>query len=386
MPYPADLQLVTVHGTIESSSAVSGQISFRRDVTLAGSSIIPPRLEYAEVVAGDFTIQLPAGNDPDWTPAGWPYTVEIVSAAGIVHGTMELDYLVTAVELDDVLVVDGAVVGSGDTYVPLSQRAAANGVATLDGTTKVPVAQIPAIPISGVTDLTTQLDSKLDIPVEPYIDASDIANLVSIDTLNESQSDQDDAVTALLAPINVGLTGFVKATDHGLAGWTFDPAGIQASTVLATAGLSYVARIRCLTSVITGVRFHFVAGGASLTAGQCFASVHNDAGAQLGAGAITADQAANWATGGDKLCPLTVAQGATAGAWYRVRWWFNGTTGPQMSRGCSSSPAATNWGIPTPAGPFRFSTADSGLTTAASAPEQLGTQTGFGIAYLVGLY
>lgn len=379
MPYPADLQLVTVHGTIESSSAVSGQARFDRAVTLLGSSTIPPRPEYAEVVAGDFTIQLPACNDPDWTPVDWAYTVEIVSAAGIVHGTMELDYLVTSVELDDVLVVDGAVAGAGETYIPLSQRAAANGVATLDGTIHVPVAQIPVIEISGVNDLGPQLDGKLNIPVEPYIDASDIANLVSTETLTESQAIQDTSISAL----NITATGAPKATDHGLVGWTFDPAMVQAGLLLPTAGLAHVARIRALSSTVTNILFHFTVAGSGLTSGQCFAALYNDAGAILGAGAITDDQATNWQTGGLRTCALTVAQGVTPGAFYRVLWWYNGTTAPTVSRAVNSSSAILNAGMTAPT--LRYSSANTGLTNAASVPANIGTQTGTATAWWVGL-
>lgn len=172
-----------------------------------------------------------------------------------------------------------------------------------------------------------------------------------------------------------------RPTDQNLAGWSFDPALVQAGTILPTAGLANVARIRVLTSTITNIHFHFTVAGSGLTAGQCFAALYNDGGALLGAGAVTADQAANWASGGYKTCPLSVAQGVTPNAWYKVLWWYNGTTAPTLSRAVNSSSAILNAGLAAPT--LRYASADAGLTTAA--PANIGTQTGTATAWWVGV-
>lgn len=169
--------------------------------------------------------------------------------------------------------------------------------------------------------------------------------------------------------------------DHNLVGWTFDPIGVQAGTILGVAGVSHVVRIRAMSTSVTNILLHLTAGGTALTAGQCFASLHTDAGALL---ASTADQATAWASGGMKTMALTGGPVAvTRGAWYKVRWWFNGTTGPTISRGVNSSTAILNVGLA--AASSRYATADTGLTTAALAPTTIGTLTGGSTGWWVGL-
>lgn len=373
MPFPAGLQLVSVHCAFDTLplGGASGRVRFECPYTLVGStdnSIVAPFTVSANLDAdGDATVSLPATNDPQWTPTGWAYTVTATVGGVPITGTLQLDYQTATVELADLLQVDGAAV-TGSTYIPLSQKGVASGVASLDASTKVPVAQIPAIAISGVTDLSTQLDSKLNIPVQPYLDADDIANLVSEETLTET----------LVPYARYTQLGIVRATDHGLAGWTFDPIQVQAGTLLPTAGLSHVVRFRAVGSLVTNILFHFTVAGSSLTAGQCFASLHTDAGVQLG---ITADQATNWQTGGLRTCALTVPQAVTPGEWYKIRWWYNGTTAPTLSRGVNSSSAIVNAGLSAPN--FRFGTADSGLTT--TGPTTIGTITGAATAWWVGV-
>lgn len=360
MPYPAGLPTITVTGAFAKEGTVSaGTVTFYSYKWLIGptdDALISPFSQSVDLDgSGEFTVPLPPCNHPNWGPLGWSYRVRIAVDGDIGWGSALIPYNAPGltVDLADVINMDDATPTPGTNYVLLASRGAPGGVASLDGMALVPVAQLPDIPLGGVTDLEAILDA------------------------------QDDLINAN----SVGLKGFVSPTDHGLSGWSFDPAGIQGGFVLNTPGLSYVVRVRCLAPVINGVRFHFVNPGSGLTAGQCFASVHNEAGAQLGDGAITADQSTYWATGGDKACPLLVPQGATPGANYLVRFWYNGSTGPQLSRGCNSAAAATNWGIPaTVGGPFRFGTADAGMTTAPAGAPTLGPRTGFGTALLVGLY
>lgn len=133
MPYPAGLTLVTVTGRVPT--ATSGQASFIRPYTLVGAAdnaMVPPETKYASLNAsGEFTIALPATSDPGWIPVGSPYLVEILSSAGIIRGTVLLSHLTTAVELADLLQVDGSVT-VGTSYIALSARGVALGVAALD--------------------------------------------------------------------------------------------------------------------------------------------------------------------------------------------------------------------------------------------------------------
>lgn len=183
------------------------------------------------------------------------------------------------------------------------------------------------------------------------------------------------------------IPGIVSAADHGLTGWTFDPALIQAGTILPTAGLLEVVRVRTSAAAVTNIEMYVTAGGSSLTSGQCLAAIYNDAGALLGAGAVTASAhgtgATGWGDAGRKVLPLTVAQAVTAGSWIRVAFYAN-TAGtlPTFARGAAvSSGAAVNAGLSAPG--LRYSTADTGLTTAM--PANIGSQTALGTAWWVGV-
>lgn len=345
MPFPAGLQLVSVHGRLDTlpSGGAAGTVRFECPYTLVGAtdnSIVAPFWVSAGLDAsGEFTISLPATNDPQWTPQGWAYSVRINVGVATITGTLQLDYQTTSVELADLLQVDGAAT-AGTTYATLAQLTAVDADVT-----------------AAEADIATL--------------ETDVATLTS-------------GLATATATASLASAGYVKATDHTtLAGWTFDPAMVQAGTILPTAGLANVARIRVLGNTVTNIHFHFTVAGSGLTAGQCFAALYNDAGALLGAGAITGDQAANWASGGFKTCALSVAQGVTPYAFYRVLWWANGSTMPTLSRAVNSSSAILNAGMTAPT--LRYSSADTGLTTAASVPANIGAQTGTATAWWVGV-
>lgn len=184
----------------------------------------------------------------------------------------------------------------------------------------------------------------------------------------------------------VASAGVARASTHSMVGWTLDPATeVQAGTVQPTAGLAQVVRVQALSTTVTNIHFYVTVAGSSLTNGQCFAALYNDAGALLGAGAVTASAhgtgATGWGDAGFKTMPLTVAQGVTKYAFYRVLWWFNGTTGPTLARGSNIAATLANATMSAPT--LRYSTADTGLTT--SAPANIGAQTAGAVAWWVGL-
>lgn len=339
MAFPVSLTLVTVNvrADLLPGGGSTGWVRFRYDgLPLTGGaadSIVAYVDERKDFAAdGTCSVQAPATNAVGWIPQNFTYEVTVCSGTRVRRGTAQLDRSTPTVNLADVIQWEGAA-EPGVSYATVAQLA------------------------------TTQAD---------------------LDIAEATLAPLPASLTAATTTANLAAAGSVKATDHGtLVGWTFDPVQVQAGTVLPTAGVANVARVRALTTAVTNIHFHFTAGGSSLTAGQCFAALYNDAGALLGAGAITGDQAANWATGGFKTCPLSVAQGVTQYAWYRVLWWFNGTTGPTLSRGLNSSSAILNAGMTAPA--LRYSTADTGLTVAGSVPSNIGAQTGGPTAWWVGL-
>jgi len=364
--FPASLAIKQVTGsfpTYPDGAPASGSVRFASNVWLIGPSddkIIRP----FEVVAGldengAFSVDLPATDDPQWNPQGWSYTVTISVGGRPLTRSMSLLYSGPGtVDLADILQAVPAT--AGESYLTLAAAALKADLASpaLTG--------VPTAPTAAYGNGTTQLATTA------YADAAALAVAFT------ANAAYDAAQAAILA-----AKGASVATDHGLVGWSFDPAGVQAATILPTAGVTHVVRVRAMSATVTNILMHFTVAGSGLTAGQCYATLHNDAGAILGAGAITADQAAAWASSGLKTMALTTPQGVTAGAFYRVRFWFNGTTGPTVSRGVNSNTAITNVGLVAPN--FRFATADTGVTTPGSAPGNIGTMTGAATAWWVGL-
>lgn len=173
---------------------------------------------------------------------------------------------------------------------------------------------------------------------------------------------------------------FPAPSDNGLLGWTGEPRlSIQAGTIMPTAGLLTLIRIRVFGTLITNIHMHCTTTATSLTTGQCFAAVFNSAGTLL---AATADQSVAWATGGAKSMALTTPQATTFGAFVDVGFFAN-TAGtlPTFSRCLNSSGAITTIGQNAPN--LSVCTADSGLTTAM--PGTLGAKTASATAYWVGV-
>lgn len=185
--------------------------------------------------------------------------------------------------------------------------------------------------------------------------------------------DNTDAAAAL----DIVQAGVVLPGDHNLSGWSFPPEEVQGGTIVPTAGLLQVVRVRAMSSIATNLLMYVTTAGATLTANQCLAALFTDAGALLGAGAVSGNQATAWQSTGLKTMALTVAQAVTPYAWYRVGFYANGSTLPTFARGAAvAAGAALNAGL---SSSLRWSTADSGLTTAM--PSTLGAQTTIGTAW-----
>lgn len=138
MPFPATLTLVTVSIQCDAppGGTAAGWFTFTMRKPLLGgtdNSIVPPFTLRADLTpsTGAATIQLPATNDPQWSPSGQTYDVEAVVNGRTITGTLALDYQTASVNLADLLNVDGAA-SSGVSYLLTSQRSAALGVAGLD--------------------------------------------------------------------------------------------------------------------------------------------------------------------------------------------------------------------------------------------------------------
>lgn len=137
MPFPAGLTLVTValQFDLVPLGGATGKVTFTPPQPLTGaadSSVIPAApISVYLAPDGSASVQLPATNDPQWTPAGWAYEVVARVGSTTQTGTIQLDYQSTSVQFADLIQWDGAA-EAGQTYIPLSQRGVAGGVAALD--------------------------------------------------------------------------------------------------------------------------------------------------------------------------------------------------------------------------------------------------------------
>lgn len=145
MAFPAGLTLVTVHGAFDLPPAggAAGVVRFASPVALRGASdnaiVAPFQLAAVLDADGEFEIQLPATNDPDWSPVDWTYAVTAAIGAQTITGTLQLDHATPAVELADLLQINGAAT-SGTTYATLAQLTAA-----------VDAAEAASLPLTGGT-------------------------------------------------------------------------------------------------------------------------------------------------------------------------------------------------------------------------------------------
>lgn len=169
-----------------------------------------------------------------------------------------------------------------------------------------------------------------------------------------------------------------RPEDHGLLEWTYEPATASASTTLATAGTLYLAKLRVRQlRTITNIHINVSTAGSVLTAGQCFAALFGPAKTLL---AVTADQAAVWDSTGEKTMALSAPQQVAAGyCWAGL--WFNGTTGPTLSRSTALNAFQANFNLAL--ADCRWTSADTGLTT--TAPAEIGTQSRASASLWVGL-
>lgn len=112
------------------------------------------------------------GSDGKLTAAQLP----AIGSAQITDGSITNNNLATDVKVGSLATLTttaktsvtaavNEVKASADAKIPLTQRAAANGVATLDATTKIPISQIPLIPTANITDASVT-DAKFGIDVK----------------------------------------------------------------------------------------------------------------------------------------------------------------------------------------------------------------------------
>src|SRR6188768_413496 len=134
MPLPEDLTYVTVVGKI--ADVAEGEVRavvFRTRYWLQGNPFVRPFGMAATVAAdGTFAIDLPATDDPAWSPSGRFYDVTVQAGSSLHYGTLLVPMAtVGSLELSTHL-ISSQPPAPQNAYVLLSARGVAGGVAALD--------------------------------------------------------------------------------------------------------------------------------------------------------------------------------------------------------------------------------------------------------------
>jgi hypothetical protein len=164
-------------GTPHSGSVTVRMSGATRVLDDAGDVVLLGAVS-ATLVDGAFSVILPDPNDVALNPTGFGYSVSVrLSAVGSLPVVTIGPESITAdetIDLSDFVTVDPALLDPLATYVsaseladetaarvagdalliPLTQKGAAGGVASLDGSTLVPVAQVPDLSASKITSGT----------------------------------------------------------------------------------------------------------------------------------------------------------------------------------------------------------------------------------------
>lgn len=170
-----------------------------------------------------------------------------------------------------------------------------------------------------------------------------------------------------------------EPADHGLIAWTYDPVVAMNGLIVQTAGRQHTVRLKVKQpATVTAIKMLMSVAGATLTAGQNFAMLHDETGARVG---ITADMSTLWAGAiGELDMPLT-APVQINGPVCWVSFYANGSTLPTFRLTTPATGVLGNVGLATAAS--RFGLSASGLTS--TPPTVLGTIANTSFPYWVGL-
>jgi Pectate lyase superfamily protein len=154
---------------------------------------------------------------------------------------------------------------------------------------------------------------------------------------------------------------FPTPADSGMITWAYDPViAVNTSSTALTSGVLSLIKLRLdRPATAAAALLTVTAGGVGLVTGQSLIGLYSAAGVLLGS---SADQAASWATTGNKSAPLTAAAGQSLTNLPTGTYWLAllsvGTTMPAVTR--STTQSSISAGVA--AGAYRFAILGSALT------------------------
>ncbi|MFE7660568.1 collagen-like domain-containing protein [Streptomyces celluloflavus] len=217
--------------------------------------------------------------------------------------------------------------------VASSSRGVAGGVATLDDSGKVPAAQL-SIPAGAVTTVNGKSGPTVTLVAA---DVSALATTARGTANGVASLDGSTRLPLAQLPLEVPTDHMWEPSDLGLKAWAFDPAvGMSTPIYPGNATLRVTAVNLKSTQTITKIVWHFGGYAGGMVAGS-WGAIYNASGTRVGTTAAltgeTVIAGVHNAGGATVSAPLTASASLPAGVYY-VAWSFRYNTtagdGPMM--------------------------------------------------------
>lgn len=195
MALPGNISTRVVQGRYIDllGNVVAGEVHFSIDAVFSDTAAQVVIIGSGMPVIGEldatgfFSVTLPSLDDVDLSPTGYRCKVEEKFLNGLNGRTYYIDVLgasVDPIDISGVVLATGPAVGS-TTFIPLSEKATANGVTPLGADSKIPLAYFPVLPPPASQKIINVMDA-------PYNAKGDDSN------------DDSVAIRAAIAACNQG--------------------------------------------------------------------------------------------------------------------------------------------------------------------------------------
>lgn len=147
--------------------------------------------------------------------------------------------------------------------------------------------------------------------------------------------------------------------DYGLQNWSYDPSAMTTGVVPAS-GTIIMVRMWFAAGAVTALGTYVNAAGVTLTAGQNFMGLYDQAGNRIG---VTADQTVSWGSIGYKQPALVTPATIPSAGFYYVAFLSNGATPAGLVRNGNITSSTTSVNLNLPADQARYASGPTGQTT-----------------------